>query len=293
MNNGVTIVTKMIDTNFQGGEIKVFNYQIVNGCQTSNVLYLNKQFISDNTNILIPLKLIECQDNEIANEITKATNNQNTVPKEAFIALEHFPKILQSFFENISKSAPTKLYYERRNKEYDYILPKINQAQIFHLHKLIKAIVAMFVEQPHSCHRFPGELYKQTKNAIFGKERIMFTKAQSPYPYYTSCYTWFILEQMFHSDEIYQKYKPFKFHLQMMIKLLIDNSQPKDFENLKETEKFCRPIIDKIWNKEEVKETTKIACSIIEKAIKSEMGKPIDALTRSSDFTEKLKEMIK
>src|SRR5690606_20969189 len=88
MNNGVTIVTKLIDTNFQGGEMKVFNYQIVNGCQTSNVLYLNRSHIAKDSNILIPLKLIECQDNDITNEITKATNNQNPVPEEAFIALE-------------------------------------------------------------------------------------------------------------------------------------------------------------------------------------------------------------
>lgn len=47
MNNGVTIVAKLIDTNYQGGQIRVFNYQIVNGCQTSNVLFLNKEFIDE------------------------------------------------------------------------------------------------------------------------------------------------------------------------------------------------------------------------------------------------------
>lgn len=293
MNNGVTIVTKLIDTNFQGGEMKVFNYQIVNGCQTSNVLYLNRSHIAKDSNILIPLKLIECQDNDITNEITKATNNQNPVPEEAFIALEHFPKTLQAFFDNISKNAPTKIYYERRSREYDYIQPKINQSQIFHLHKLIRAIVAMFVEQPHSCHRFPGELYKQTKSVIFGKERKMFTKDQSPFPYYTSCYTWYVIEQMFYSGEIYQKYKPFKFHLLMLVKLLIDNSIPKNFENLRESEKYCTPIINKIWDKDELKRLVIISCSLIEKGMKEETGKSSDSLTRSSDFTNKLKEMIK
>ena len=106
LNNGVTIVAKLVDTNFQGGVVKISNYQIVNGCQTSNVLYLNRKDISDK--IVISLKLIECLDNDITSEITKGTNNQNPVPEEAFVALEKFPKTLQAFFDNISKEAPEK-----------------------------------------------------------------------------------------------------------------------------------------------------------------------------------------
>ncbi|TAE25978.1 MAG: hypothetical protein EAZ91_18185 [Cytophagales bacterium] len=187
-NNGVTIVAKFIDTNFQGGDVQVVNYQIVNGCQTSNVLFLNRHHIRHNDNIMIPLKLIECIDNDITSEITKATNNQNPVPEEAFIALEYFPKTLQAFFESISRKAPEKIFYERRGREYDYVTPKIQQSRIFHLHKLIRAIVAMFIDQPHSTHRFPGEIYKQTSSKIFGKSQKMFSKEQSHYPYYTSCY---------------------------------------------------------------------------------------------------------
>jgi hypothetical protein len=98
---------------------------------------------------------------------------------------------------------------------------------------------------------------------------------------------------MFYSGEIYQKYKPFKFHLLMLVKLLIDNSTPKNFENLRESEKYCTPIINKIWDKDELKRLVIISCSLIEKCMKEEAGKSSDSLTRSSDFTNKLKEMIK
>jgi len=293
MNNGVTIVAKLVDTNYQGGEIKIFNYQIVNGCQTSNVLFLNKSLIDQNSNILIPLKLIECQDNDITNEITKATNNQNPVPEEAFIALEQFPKALQAFFDNISKSAPIRLYYERRSKEYDFVNPRINQSQIFHLHKLIRAVVAMFAEQPHSCHRFPGELYKQTKSTLFGKEKRLFTKDQSPYPYYTSCYTWYIIENLINSGELHPKYRPFKFHIQMIIRLLLNKSEMRNFEAIKEIEKYCSTLLQTIYNPVEIKNILRKACLIIDNSLTQHPGQSIDFLTRSSEFTNTIKQMLK
>lgn len=293
MNNGVTIVAKLVDTNFQGGEIKIYNYQIVNGCQTSNVLFLNRKSIDQNSTILIPLKLIECQDNDITNEITKATNNQNPVPEEAFIALEQFPKSLQAFFDNISKTAPMRLFYERRSKEYDFVTPRINQSQIFHLHKLIRAVIAMFIEQPHSCHRYPGELYKQTKSNLFGKERRLFTIEQSPYPYYTSCYTWFVIENLFGHNELRPKYKPFKFHLQMIARILLGGQDMKNFETIKETEKYCSGLLQTIYKPHDIKNLLLKACSVIDKSIEQHEGQSMDFLTRSSEFTNTLKETIR
>jgi hypothetical protein len=293
MNNGVTIVAKQIDTNFQGGMIKIVNYQIVNGCQTSNIVYLNRQYIEE-SDFYIPIKLIECADNDIANDITKATNTQNVVPEDAFIALEHFPKKLQSFFENKSKEAPTKIYYERRSKEYNGVYPKINQFQIFHLHKLIRAIVAVFVEEPHNCVKYyPGELYKNTKNVIFGKERKMFTVNQSPYPYYTSCYIWYELEQLFLRGVLDSKYKPLRFHIQMIIKMLIVRTTIHNFENQREIEKECSQIIQQVWDKEEFAKKAKLACSLIDDVIKNKKGKSYLELSRSADFTVKIKEFIR
>lgn len=248
LNNGVTLVAKNVDTNYQGGEVKITNYQIVNGCQTSNVLYLNRGFIKSDTSLLVPIKLIECQDNEITNAITKATNSQNPVPEEAFIALEEFPKELQKFFDSKPHSAPHKIYYERRSREYEYVKPRINQMQVFHLHKLIRAMMAMFVDAPHLCYRFPGELYKQTKHERFGEKRKMFTKGQSPFPYFTSCYTWFVIENMFNKKELDDNYKSLKFHLMLAIRLKIAGKDINNFCNLKETERYCIKILDFLYD---------------------------------------------
>lgn len=292
-NNGVTIVAKFINKNFQGGDVQINNYQIVNGCQTSNVLYLNRHHIGENDNMMIPLKLIECTDNDITSEITKATNNQNPVPEEAFIALEVFPKTLQAFFDNYARKAPEKIYYERRSREYDYVTPKIPQSRIFHLHKLIRAVVSMFIEQPHSTHRFPGEIYKQTTSKIFGTEQKMFTKAQSHFPYYTSCYAWFSIERLILDNEIDKKYKPFKFHIMLAFRLLATNEQMNNFENIAATEKYCTAILNKLWQKNVSLDLFKKACLAVDRAIFNHRDKPYYSLNRIAEFTETLKEEVR
>jgi hypothetical protein len=66
MNNGVTIVADSISKT--GDTFTIDDYQIVNGCQTSHVLYNNKDNIGGE--VQIPVKLIVSQDSEIKNRIT-------------------------------------------------------------------------------------------------------------------------------------------------------------------------------------------------------------------------------
>ena len=62
LNNGVTIVASSISPT--GDQFTLTDYQIVNGCQTSNVLFNNKdgQFIN---NVFVPIKLIATTDDEV------------------------------------------------------------------------------------------------------------------------------------------------------------------------------------------------------------------------------------
>lgn len=66
LNNGVTIICKKL-TNLRN-KFTLTDYQIVNGCQTSHVLYYNKEFI--NGNLQIPIKLIETLDEDTVNNIS-------------------------------------------------------------------------------------------------------------------------------------------------------------------------------------------------------------------------------
>src|SRR5690606_26208404 len=94
LNNGITVVTKQL-LPLQNNEYELGEFQIVNGCQTSNMLYLNRDRLKGNLDLFIPIKLIHTQNNEVISRIVKATNRQTPVPDEAFVALDKYHQNLQ------------------------------------------------------------------------------------------------------------------------------------------------------------------------------------------------------
>ncbi len=98
LNNGVTIICKKL-TNLRN-KFTLTDYQIVNGCQTSHVLYYNKDLV--NANLQIPIKLIETLDEDTVNNIIKATNRQTEVTNEQLIALNEFHRKLEAYYKTLN-----------------------------------------------------------------------------------------------------------------------------------------------------------------------------------------------
>ncbi len=95
LNNGVTIVANSIS--LTGNQFTITDYQIVNGCQTSNVLYNNRD--SENIKkVNIPIKLIATTDDDIKTRITLATNNQTPIKKEQLASLTQFQRRLEQYY---------------------------------------------------------------------------------------------------------------------------------------------------------------------------------------------------
>ncbi|MDB5243810.1 MAG: hypothetical protein JWP57_4436, partial [Spirosoma sp.] len=65
LNNGVTLVTRGLRST--GNKFVVTDYQIVNGCQTSHVLFNSRDSLTDELHV--PLKVISTDDEEIINAI--------------------------------------------------------------------------------------------------------------------------------------------------------------------------------------------------------------------------------
>lgn len=145
LNNGVTIITKSV-TSLGSYEYELSNFQIVNGCQTSNEIYNCKQHVSD---IFVPVKIIYTTDIDIISSIVKATNRQSPVPEEAFVALDKYHKNLQMLFSERSKEMPLGMFYERRSGEEDDIKDKMGAYQIVTLHGMIRAFVSVYLQKPN------------------------------------------------------------------------------------------------------------------------------------------------
>ena len=69
------------------------------------------------------------------------------------------------------------LYYERRSKQYEHLA--IRRERIISLAVQVKCFLAMFLNEPHSTHRYYGELLSAYRNRLF-------RESHSPIPYYVS-----------------------------------------------------------------------------------------------------------
>ena len=193
-NNGVTIICKKL-SNIRN-KYTLTDYQIVNGCQTSHVLFNNKDEI--NGNLQIPIKLIETENDEIVNKIIKATNRQTEVTDAQLIALNEFHRKLEAFYNTFS--GVQRLYYERRSKQYSYG-NDIEKTRIVSISMQIKAMASMFFDKPHLASRFFGKLMSSVEGIFNEQHKLL--------PYYTSAYTLYKIDFLFRNKLIDIRYRKF------------------------------------------------------------------------------------
>ena len=207
LNNGVTIVATSITR--AGNRFTLRDYQVVNGCQTSNVLH-DCRHIQGIEGTNIPIKIIVTDDDEIKTEITLATNSQTEVKTEQLEALSSFQKKLELYF-NAEKAEP-RLYYERRSQQYNS-LPGIKRNQIISIPIQIKAFASMFLQSPHLVSGYYGTIVNRFKGKIFASEHKYS-------PYYVSSLCYYKMEQMFRSGELPGEYKKARFQLVLISRII-------------------------------------------------------------------------
>ncbi|MHC8949609.1 AIPR family protein [Sphingobacterium hungaricum] len=233
LNNGVTIVASNISPT--GNQFTITDYQIVNGCQTSNVLYNSKE--EENVSkVHIPIKLIATTDDEIKTRITLATNNQTPIKKEQLASLTQFQRNLEQYYNSFD--GDDRLYYERRSKQYTSD-NNVLKSRIITVPYQIKSFVGMFLDEPHNVTSFFGLIVKRLnegKMQIFDNEHLYA-------PYYTSAFAYYKLENLFKRGLIDPSYKKVKFHILMLFRLLNSKEEIPRF-NSRRTEKYCDVLLD-------------------------------------------------
>lgn len=152
LNNGVTVVAKSVTPS--GDIFKISQFQVVNGCQTSHVLFKNRERLSDD--MYITVKLIETSDVDLSGKVIATTNSQSQVTKEAFATIRPYHRRLEDFF-NAMRSSGYSYYYERRPHQYDD-RDDIRQNWIVSAPTLIKSFVSVVLEEPHKVHYYYGRL---------------------------------------------------------------------------------------------------------------------------------------
>ena len=176
LNNGITIVANTISPT--GDSFTIKDYQIVNGCQTSNVLYNNRE----NKNIdrvNVPIKIIVTTNEEIKTQITLATNNQTPIKKEQLAALTSFQRNLEQFYQTFKGNL--QLFYERRAKQYNAD-NNVIKTRIITIPIQIKAFSSMFLLNPHLVTSYFGTIV----NKLNSESSKIFKQDHAYISYYIS-----------------------------------------------------------------------------------------------------------
>ena len=274
LNNGITVVAQSV--NKVGAVFKIKDFQIVNGCQTSHILYRNRHIL--NERILIPIKLVVTSDPDITNLVIKATNRQTEVKLEAFESLREFQKTLEEFYTGFGKNNTPRLYYERRSKQYDHL--PIPPKHIVTLAAQVKCFIAMFLNEPHSTHRYYGEILNANRNRMFVDNHL-------PYPYYISGFALCVLEELFAQNRIQHFYKKFKYQMLMLFRL---QSQPFSMPYLNARNKmdsYCSDLLSVLSDEEATLKAFTAITSVIQTALDIGKYEPREAL-RLRAFTSDL-----
>ncbi len=240
-NNGITIVCDEFKTSTK--KITLKNPLIVNGCQTSHVIFNAYKKGLDISKVPINIKVIWTRDINITNDVVRSTNRQTQVLEESFETTKPFHQRLEEFF-NAYSSQVVKLYYERRSKQYRH-LHTVKNTEIINLQVLIHSFVGMMLNSPHKVKNSTLEMLKDFKGDIF-------LESQSYLPYYTSALAFYQMERLFRSTTLQKEMRSYKPHLLMMFREAVAGSLPPINEP-KLIDEHSKKILDILCKNDECK----------------------------------------
>ncbi|PPG34465.1 AIPR family protein [Rathayibacter sp. AY2B9] len=232
LNNGVTLVARGLKST--ANKFLASDYQIVNGCQTSHVLFNSRNSLPDDLGV--PFKVIATNDDEVINAITAATNRQTQVTDEDLFALSTFQKQLEAFMSSVDERF--RLHYERRSKQYGS--QGVEKVRIITKILELRSFAAMFLDEPRRAANYYSELKPYVGKTIFNSDHQI-------EPYYTAAYAYYKLEYFFRNGQIPVRYKPARYHMLTAARYLaVDDLMPPLYAN--KVEKYAKKINDVLWD---------------------------------------------
>jgi len=252
LNNGVTIVAS--DLTPAGNRFTIRDYQVVNGCQTSNVLYENQK-LEGIENVYVQIRIIITEDDEIKTNITLATNSQTEVRAEQLEALNLFQRKLELYYA--AETSGVILYYERRSQQYNSNA-SVKKTQIISIPIQIKSFASVFLNSPHLVSGYFGTIVKRFGGGIFSEEHNCSL-------YYVSGLSFYRIEQYFRSGDISSKYKKARFHLMLLVRLLVMGENLGQF-NSNALDRNCEEFKNKLNNEDESLKLFNEAVAVFDKS---------------------------
>lgn len=209
LNNGITIISP--DIRLAGFDIYLRDFQIVNGCQTSNVLFENRTAVSDD--ITVMLKIVETSDATVVDDIVRSTNRQTKVEEDQFLATLDSVKSLERYFDARGADEEYRLYFERRKNQFS-AHENVKAIRVFDIKEIARCAAAMFLDKPDIASRYPNRLTGELRDLVFNKD-------YSEEVYHVSAYALYRIKLLLSNGKIDPKYSKLRWHILMAIKYFV------------------------------------------------------------------------
>lgn len=279
MNNGITVVVK----NFTkiGRTLNLNDYQIVNGCQTCNVLYHHRHTdgIEDLT---LVVKIIASKDKTSIDKVIIGNNSQTEVLREQLVSLMKIQHTIEDYYN--AQNAYERLYYERRSKQYKNSDTAVPQDKIITIAVQTKAFISMMMGEPHNVRGYYGSIMNQYD----GKGKQIYAEATHPAFYYTCALAYYKLNEMFSSHVIDKAYKKIKYHILFAFRLMCETKPLKHF-NSNNSQAYCDHICRMLCDSQQCEKAFIAAVKLVNCVLKRT---PNDTDGNNADFTAELKRVI-
>lgn len=195
-NNGITVVAKSVDRT--GNNFSIEDFQVVNGCQTSNVIYQNRDRIEG---VKVPFRLIGTRDEDFIFAIISGTNRQNPVRDEQFWSLRPFMKNLEEYARKAADGC--HIYLERRENQYRS--ESVERARIVQMQPFYKAFTATVLGQPHRAAR-------NYRNEIESRSESIFLEDDDVRPAYAAAFLHYRMEFLWRNQKISNDLKIYRYY---------------------------------------------------------------------------------
>lgn len=287
LNNGITMIADRIATNNKNKMFTVHNHQIINGCQTSNMLYRYYLYVLDSgirgeelqkklEEVYIPLKIIEVKNERLTSEIVESTNSQTSIGSDQLHALGSVARKIQKFFNVLKEGKTGKqyMYYERRNNEYVFN-PGVVKARIVTQDMMVGIYSATYLKLAHKSSRYAGRL-KAEDNL-----QKVFNEKNAAIKYFAAAYAYFRYEEERKKDRSLFP-ASMRWHTLMVYNILFGEDYSDDLNAEKKVERIKKNLS---------RENLLIANNVVLKFMddkSSYSSQPIRSLNKKEEFTNAL-----
>lgn len=229
LNNGVTLVSP--DVVVQTNRLFIKNFQIVNGCQTSHVLFENRELLSDD--VMVTLKIVETDDEDVFGELVRATNSQSAIKESQFLSLSPKARNVEAYF-NTFEGQEGRLYFERRDRQ--YVGRGVPALRVIDLDAAARAVCAMYLRRPDLAFKYPTQMYEEFGGRLFAEDN-------KDVIFYSSALVLYRIHLLTSSSAIPSAARKYKWHVLPLVASILAGSTVPNL-NSKRIDAYAKKIVD-------------------------------------------------